>query len=106
MKNLNAKIEDLTKKLKHEHNLVKEAEDNVHIMNLKTKDLEKNFDLNIKKYKDLVAEANKDMDIKNLEMIELCNKIKNAQNQLKMEKEDHDKAREEIMRTRAMVDQS
>lgn len=106
IKNLNAKIEDLNKKLLHQHELVKEAEDNVHTMNLKTKDLEKNFETNIQKYKDLLSEANKQMDLKNLEMIEFCNKIKNLENQLRMRKEDHDKAVQEIQRTRAMVDQS
>jgi ribosomal protein L30/L7E len=46
------------------------------------------------------------MDIRNLEVIEAQNKIKNTENGLRMEKEDHDKADQENRRIRGMVEQA
>lgn len=103
VKTLNSKIEDLNKKLKHKDVLIQEADDNINAINLQSKELQKNFDQNTKKYKDVLFEANKQMEIKNLEMLDLSNRIKNLESQLRMSKEDQAKSIEEIERTRAMM---
>ena len=103
--NLKAKVDNLNKKLEFESNRVFQGQDNVAQLHHKSRQLEETFDKNIVQYKEMLAEANKEAELKNLELIDQHNKIRNLESQLKMEKEEHDRSRTDLFNTRALSEQ-
>ena len=74
------------------------------LVNQKSKELEKTFQKNVAQYKDLIADANKLLDVKNLETVELNNRIFSLENTVRLEKENTDSAKKDISRLRDITE--